>query len=213
MSRPTHVDELDVYDFDETIYSGDSSLDFYLFCVSRRPWLLAYLPYQCWHLLRLRLKTESRKHFKQAFFIFLENVANLDATIEGFWKVNTRKIKPWYAASDHAADVIISASPEFLLRPICKKFGVRMLIGTHMDGRTGKIDGENCRGLEKVIRLKEVMPDIRVRKAYSDSLADLPLLGLAKEPFIVVGDTVMPLAVYSQKWHSKRHFSLPDAIE
>jgi len=208
-----NADEFDVYDFDKTIYVHDSSLDFYLFCVARRPWLLVYLPYQCWHLLRLQLKVESRTHFKQAFFCFLGHIANIDAVVEDFWKTHAHKIKQWYAASGHAADIVISASPEFLLLPICQKLGVRMLIATRMDKLTGKIDGENCRGLEKVTRLKEVMPDIRVRKAYSDSLADLPLLGLAKEPFIVISDTFMPLAVYNQKRHSKRHFSLPDAIE
>jgi len=208
-----NADEFDVYDFDKTVYAHDSSLDFYLFCVARRPWLLVYLPYQCWHLVRFQLKMESRTCFKQAFFSFLKSISNVDAVIESFWKTHAGKIKPWYGNAGHAADIIISASPEFLLQPICQKLGVRMLIATRMDKLTGKIDGENCRGPEKVARLKQALPDIRVRKAYSDSLADLPLLGLAKEPFIVVGDTVMPLAVYSKTRHPKRRFSLPDSVE
>ena len=32
-----------VYDFDETIYDGDSTVDFYKYCVKRKPSLLLLL--------------------------------------------------------------------------------------------------------------------------------------------------------------------------
>ena len=31
---------MNVYDFDGTIYDGDSSIDFYLFCIKRKPSIL-----------------------------------------------------------------------------------------------------------------------------------------------------------------------------
>ncbi len=41
-------------------------------------------------------------------------------------------------------DVIISASPEFLLRPICNRLGIRHLIASRVDARSGAYDGQNC---------------------------------------------------------------------
>ena len=35
---------IDVYDFDGTIYDGDSTVDFTLFCLRRHPGVLAGLP-------------------------------------------------------------------------------------------------------------------------------------------------------------------------
>lgn len=209
-SRPEIID---VYDFDKTVYWRDSSLDFYMFCVGRWPWLLIYLPYQCWHLLCFRLGRESRTQFKQGFFIFLRSVPDISSAVENFWSGYARRIKDWYRKSRHDSDVIISASPEFLLQPICDQLGVLMLIATRMDKQTGCIDGENCRGEEKVRRLRETLPNTVVRKAYSDSLSDLPLLTLAKEPFVVTGPTITPLKSYKKHRQTKHHFSLPDAIE
>lgn len=38
--------ELNVFDFDDTIYKGDSSIDFYLFCLKENVRLIRYLPIQ-----------------------------------------------------------------------------------------------------------------------------------------------------------------------
>ena len=37
---------IDVYDFDGTIYDGDSTVDFWLYCLRRKPSLLRFLPHQ-----------------------------------------------------------------------------------------------------------------------------------------------------------------------
>ena len=38
---------MNVYDFDGTIYDGDSTLDFWYFCLKKHPQILLYLPYHC----------------------------------------------------------------------------------------------------------------------------------------------------------------------
>ena len=56
--------------------------------------------------------------------------------------------------------MIVTASPETLVAPIAQgTFGADLLIGTRLAfdsaGRvTGGLDGENCRGPEKVCRLR-----------------------------------------------------------
>ena len=38
---------MNVFDFDGTIYSGDSTIDFYFFALKRNVKLLLFLPRQC----------------------------------------------------------------------------------------------------------------------------------------------------------------------
>jgi len=183
-------EEFDIYDFDKTIYKRDCAVDFYLFCLRKKPPLLAYLPYQLWHLTLFAIRLESRTNFKSHFFRFLRGLDDTAKYLDQFWAANYRNIKEWYKKLDHSNDVIISASPEFLLQPAFRKLKAHTLIATRMDPKTGLIDGENCRGEEKVVRLRQVLGEPKIRKAYTDSLADMPLLTLAKEKYIVKGDKI-----------------------
>ncbi|MDE6357601.1 MAG: haloacid dehalogenase-like hydrolase, partial [Eubacteriales bacterium] len=85
-------------------------------------------------------------------------------------------------------DIIISASPEFLLKPICEKLGIKYLIASKVDKKTGKYEGLNCYGAEKVIRLNKEMPNTEIREFYSDSFSDEPLAELADKSYIVLGE-------------------------
>jgi phosphatidylglycerophosphatase C len=185
---------VDLYDFDHTIYRGDCTLQFYFFCVKKNPALLRFLPYQVWHTLKFILKLESRTNFKSNFFIFLRGVKDVNHAVELFWKSHLDNIKDWYTEQgDHSNDVIISASPEFLLEPVFEHLKAKALIATYMDTTTGKIIGKNCRKEEKVVRYRKLFGDTSVRKAYGDSLADRPILALAKERYLVKGNIVTPL--------------------
>jgi len=185
-------DTINIFDFDNTIYRGDSTADFYLFCVRRKPRLLIYLPCQLWHTLRYFLKLEKRGAFKGHFFIFIRGLKDIETMVERFWQSHFKNIKPWYLEMEHSHDVIISASPHFLLYPAFQKLGAHSLIATEVDLQTGQLIGENCYGEEKVVRLRQLFAEANIERAYTDSLVDLPLLALAKEPYLVKGDRVKP---------------------
>jgi len=197
---------LTIYDFDKTVYNGDCSLDFYLFCIRKQPLLLRYLPTQLWHAFLFVGKFESRTDFKSHFFVFLRSLSNVTGLVDRFWDAHYRNIKPWYGKLDHANDVIVSASPEFLLQPAAAKLKVLALIATRMNPKTGMIDGENCRGQEKVVRLRQHMGDPDIAKVYSDSMSDLPLLALAKEKYIVRHQKIMTLKNYQNLSPLRRWF-------
>lgn len=181
---------INVYDFDHTIYDGDASIDFYLFCLQRRPALLRYLPLQLWHATLYVLRLESRTIFKGHYFMFLRGLNDPTSYVDRFWATHYRNIRPWYQSIDHSRDVIISASPSFLLAPAVRKMKALALIATELDTKTGKLVGENCRGTEKARRLRETFPKEVINKAYSDSLSDLPILSLATEAYIVKGNQI-----------------------
>lgn len=83
--------------------------------------------------------------------------------------------------------VIVTASPETLVAPFARGLGADALIATRLvfdaeDRVTGALDGANCRGPEKVVRLRQVFgPDVRLEAAYGDSDGDREMLKLADE--------------------------------
>jgi phosphatidylglycerophosphatase C len=175
---------IDVYDFDKTIYDGDASRDFLVFCLRTQPAAWREVPLQIWAAVLFALGQLPRDRFKERSFAVLRRLPDPAVAVDEFWRRHRRKLAPWYTRQCKESDVIISASPEFLLAPVIAELG-GVLIGTRMDPNTGLIDGDNCRGEEKVRRLRAAQPDAVVDRAYSDSLTDLPILRLARRPYIV----------------------------
>ncbi len=80
---------------------------------------------------------------------------------------------------------IVTASPEDIVAPFARGLGADVLIGTRLktdsEGRlTGDLDGPNCRGPEKVRRLRQVFgPDMHLAEAYGDTRGDREMLAAA----------------------------------
>lgn len=195
----TSQNYINAYDFDHTIYRGDASFDFIVYCLLRHPSFIRYAPLQAWSILLYILGKRNRKQIKQVAFMFLKKLPDIDSEVNHFWMKHERKLEDWYLQQKQSNDIIVSASPEFLLKPIVTKLGIGPLIATRMDKHTGRIEGENCRGEEKIIRLKKLIPNPKFASAYSDTLSDLPLLNLAEQPYIVQKGTVMTLKQYPKK--------------
>jgi phosphatidylglycerophosphatase C len=89
--------------------------------------------------------------------------------------------------SQSARLVIVTASPEEIVAPFARGLGADSLIGTRLaydenDRLTGELKGENCRGPEKVRRLKETFgPDVRLEAAFGDTDGDKEMLALAEQ--------------------------------
>ena len=180
------------YDFDKTVYRGDSSTHFTLWCLARYPKTWLRLPEMGWHSLLFGLKLCSKTRFKSHLFSYLRQLSDPDKAVERFWRQKGKNLKGWYLAKDHSRDVIVSASPEFLLAPVCRQLQVFQLIGTRMDKKTGQIQGENCWGKEKLSRLAAWRPEAHLLEFYSDSRSDDPLAQLADRAFLVTGDQIQP---------------------
>lgn len=182
---------MNVYDFDKTIYNGDSTIDFYLYCFKKNPLILIDLPKQIIFFLLFKFKICSKTKFKEVFYSFLKRFDNIDSILETFWDINQSKIKKFYLCIQENSDVIISASPYFLLQPICNRLDIKTLIASEVDKTTGKYTGLNCYGEEKVNRLKKVTSE-KIDNFFSDSYSDTPLAKIANHAFIVKKDTINP---------------------
>lgn len=181
---------MNIYDFDGTIYDGDSSFELYFYALTKHPSVLRWVPIQLGGFISYKTGKITKTKFKERFYSFYRSIPDMDAFLEDFWNAKTCKIKAFYLTQKRDDDIIISASPEFQLRVICDRLGVKNLIASEVDKKTGECIGENCRGEEKIIRLREVFPDATIDEFYSDSSADLPLARLAKTPFLVKGNTI-----------------------
>jgi phosphatidylglycerophosphatase C len=81
--------------------------------------------------------------------------------------------------------LIISASPDAYLAPWAATLPIEAVLATRLEIRdgtvTGRIDGRNCRGAEKVARLAEYLGGLEGYEfyAYGDSDGDREILALA----------------------------------
>ena len=189
-NNPIGESEMNVYDFDKTIYDGDSSIDFYLFSLKKNPLIAVLLPYQAIAMTMYKLKMMGKTEMKEKFYKYFKFIKDIDGDLEIFWDKNQHKIKKWYKKKDD--DVIISASPEFLLEPICKRLEIKYLLGSIVDKKNGKYTGLNCYHAEKVIRFKTVFKDAQIDEFYSDSLSDSPLAEISNSAYLVNKDTLLP---------------------
>lgn len=174
---------MNVYDFDKTIYPGDSALHFWLFCLRRHPAVLRTLPRAGWTALRRLGAGDGKTGTKQTFFAYLQALPDTEAEVRLFWDRHIDRIYPWYLERKREDDVIISASPDFLVGEACRRLGVRC-IASRVDPRNGEFEGLNCWGEEKPRRFYIEYGNAEIDEFYSDSLSDEPMMALASRAFV-----------------------------
>lgn len=189
-----------IYDFDGTLYNGETISDFYFFSAKENKLLYLWLPYFAILLLLKKLHLITLKLFKQECFRFFGRRISTDMVYK-FWGVKKKYISPW-VRHELALDkkrgyytICISATPEFLLSGIVLKYlNFDAFIGTRLNTKDNrKIIGKNCKGKEKVSRLYEFLKkrhikNYKIKKMVSDSLADMPLYKIAERNFVVKKD-------------------------
>ena len=163
---------MNAYDFDKTVYYGDSTADFYLFCLKRHKKIITLAPSLFGAFLKFYVfKKGTKTEFKEKMYRFL-----------AFCDTEKEQKKD--------DDVIISASPEFLLKPVCERLKIKNLIASKVNMQSGKYTGVNCHGKEKVKRFYEAFPNGKIDSFYSDSYSDSPLAEIADKAFMVDGDKI-----------------------
>jgi len=186
-----------LFDFDDTLIRGDSIVKMCLFAFGRgmiAPWELAKIAglsamYLC-GLATVQRSKEAAMHFLSG-----KSETEVRALAEEFCekvllpRLYQDGVKELKEKAESGCEVwLISASPAFYLEPLMKHLPITGVIGTRLhvlNGMyTGQMAGENCRGVEKPLRLAEVlasrgdMLDYGQSYAYGDSAGDAPMLAL-----------------------------------
>lgn len=191
--------KLSVYDFDKTIYNGETLNDFYRFYLIKKPWKIYTVIFQLWYFLLYVLKIINLEKLKENFLRFLngENTGELKKLIREFWKKKESKINLWVKdeilknKKETEILVAISASPTFLIIDRLRLMGFDVVIGTDFLFESTKfhshITSKNCKNYEKVKRLDKWAEDNNIQydivNFYSDSIADKPLFDLAEHKY------------------------------
>lgn len=184
---------MNVYDFDNTIYDGESVIDFFLYYCKKDKSLLRYIPSVFVALFKYK---RGKITIEQALSKYGKAVTDYYAThndipeeMKIFWDCHMHKIKPFYSDIHSNDDLIISGSPEFSLEIICKRLGIKRYIGSLINTKTGKID-RLCIRENKVKAFFEEYPDTKIENFYTDSVNDLPLIEISENAYLVRGNKI-----------------------
>lgn len=184
------------FDFDGTLTVRDSFTGFLRKRAGRRRWALG--------LVRLAPATAAYARDRDRGAIkaaavkeFLEGVSrsDLEADAEAYavhaWRKLMRPdaLETWNDWGQQGAHrVIVTASPALTVAPFARRLGAEGLLGTDLtfdadDRLTGAFESPNCRGEEKVRRLRAAYgPALRLAAAYGDTSGDAEMLAIAERP-------------------------------
>jgi len=195
---------MNVYDFDETMYSGDCEDCFfeYIFKTYKKELFLYHLNFLWWtELFKNQLidKTTARQG-QYMFLRKLDRMGKLDEILEDFWDKHQSRLKKWYLEQKNPEDIIASATPSFLIKPILKRLGLHNLVATDMDEHTGKINGWFAAGEYKLDNFKKQFDTSEIDDFYSDAWSDHFVAEKAKHAFVIHdGDKIDDWNTYFNK--------------
>lgn len=187
---------LALFDFDGTITKRDSLIDFLIY-LNGWPSFVYGIVFLSPTLLLWKLgQIETQKAKEALYQYFFEGVyedflyekgKNFLPKLEQIINdAAMQKINLHQAAGDKV--VVVTASSEPWVFPWCQKNKLELICSklASKDGYlTGKIEGKNCSGTEKVIRIKQQYDLSQYSKivAYGNSNGDNAMLDLADEKF------------------------------
>lgn len=196
LRQPGSTDRVIVaFDFDGTLTVRDSFTQFLRWRAGRRGWALGLVKMA--KATAAYARDRDRGAIKAASVkVFLRGVTRteLQADASRFAdEVWDRFMRPdalevwneWGRRGAHR--VIVTASPEITVAPFAQRLGADSLLGTHLsfneqDCVTGTFDSPNCRGEEKVRRLRHAFgDDVQLAAAYGDTSGDTEMIAIARE--------------------------------
>ena len=185
------------FDFDGTLTTSDTLLEFIKYAKGRGRFLMVFLMYSPL-LVMIKLHLYPNWKAKQQIFAHLfagMRIEKFDALCRGFAEESQHLLRPKGITLMHEALVagaqvfIVSASIDNWVRPF---FDIRNLkgvqvLGTQIEVEDGKLTGRfksnNCYGKEKVHRIAEVLKSFERSEyeieAFGDSRGDKEMLAFA----------------------------------
>lgn len=185
---------MNVYDFDNTIYDGESCLDYFGYYVKKTPWLIKYLPKVLFAFAKYKAGKVTVEQALSEYAPLVENyfanIPDFEADNRDFWDKHMKNIKPFYKSVQQDDDVIVTASPEASIKEVCARLGIKHYVGSIIDIKTGKIS-RLCMRSQKIPSFLSAFPDAVIDDFYTDSAKnDKALIDMAKRAFIVKGDII-----------------------
>jgi len=196
--------KLAIFDIDYTITKKETLMELFKFVIKNDKKNIRFLPRAIYCGSMYAIKLYDEKKVKEKFLKFIDRIKEeeLAKLVKKFYEEKLKTIVYEDAINmmrklkKEGYDIyLISASPEFYINEFYNIKEVDRIIGTKFNFADGiftrKMSGENCKGEEKVRRLKEVLKkekievDFKESYMFSDSLSDKPLLDLVGKPYLI----------------------------
>ena len=184
---------MNVFDFDNTIYDGETLVDFILYYVKRDIKIWKYIPKliiiaikDATHLFTVEEAIKAYASFLEGYYVHIDTI---EEDVKKFWDENEKKIKPWYNEVRRDDDIIVSGSTDFLLDEIMHRMGIKNYVGSSIDKKTGKFK-RLCFLENKVKIFNELYPDAHIDNFYTDSMNDRSMMDIADHVYFVTGDKI-----------------------
>lgn len=192
-----HPRTVALFDFDGTITHRDTLLEFTRFAVGEARYISSMF-YLALPLALQKMSILSSQPTKQIFLThFFKNWKLPDfeqccqrfdsEVLPGLIRAPALEaIQSYVQRGDRT--IIVSASPQNWILPWARKQGVEVIatkLEVNGDCLTGRIDGKNCNGNEKVNRIRQYLDlnDYKEIIAYGDSGGDRAMFGLATRAY------------------------------
>ena len=187
-----------VFDFDGTIYDGESLFDLYLYSARHDPKVFRYIAPVLRYAVKYKLGRATLEQMEYGVGKMTEGyltelsrskrVASVEQLVDDFWDRYYARIKPWY--QPESDDVILTASFDLAVGEACRRLGVRNLVASEGDVETMKVTYLNF-NTNKARRFRELYgPDAVIDEFYTDSKFDQPMIDMARHAFMVKGNTI-----------------------
>ena len=196
--------KLAIFDIDYTITKKETLMELFKYIIKKDKKNLKFIPRAIYCGLMYGIKVYDEKAVKEKFLKFIDGIKEKDLAklVKGFYD-DRLKILLYEDALNmikklkiEGYDIyLVSASPEFYVKEFYNIKEVDKVIGTRFNFTNGiftrKMEGKNCKGEEKVKRLKEFLQnekievDFKESYMFSDSLSDKPLLDLVGKPYLI----------------------------
>jgi phosphatidylglycerophosphatase C len=189
--------EIAFFDFDGTVTTKDTLLEFIKFTSGNFQFYLGFLinlPY----LIAYKIQLISNHSAKEKILRFFFKDTPLEVFTE-YCRIFSNNILPQLIRPKAIEEieslkrrsvtiVVVSASPENWIEEWAAKYKLELLaskLEVKNNKLTGKLLGKNCHGPEKVNRICESydLSNYTIVAAYGDSHGDKPMLQLAKNSF------------------------------
>ncbi len=185
---------LNVYDFDNTIYNGESGVDLFLFYLKKDPKLITLFPTAVKAIARYKSTKmsidDALENYAGVVEEYAKTIDDIHADINKFWDKNSSKIKSFYFKQRKDDDVILSACIDVVLEEICRRLDIKNYIGSETDLVNYKLVNF-CYRENKVKAFKKRYPDAVIENFYTDSYNDQPMIDLAQNAYLVKGDKLI----------------------
>ena len=188
--------QIAVFDFDGTLTTKDTLLEFIRFACGSRRFLLGFLLHTpMLVLMKLHLYSNSKAKEKVFGYFFRgwqyadfqERGQRFAAVVEQIQRKDVVALLRHHVERGDEV-MVVSASIEEWVRPWCERLGTSRVVGTQVeiDGNgllTGRFASSNCYGAEKVRRLQKILPPRGncYLYAYGDSRGDKEMFAYADE--------------------------------